>query len=157
MSYSSRSRIRLSRRTRGTRTRDVGIRGEDTGELRHGLDEFTHRTLILGLGFGDKSGLVIVGLRSDSGVEGEQCGLVQVLELVSILGKNVRLFNRKPMQDSRADRLGETSEIGGVTFPLGETRFTDEVGGIGEEASVVVAEVVSVHISVSPSLVDKIL
>jgi hypothetical protein len=80
---------------------------------------------------------------------------VDIRELVTVVGKDVRLLDRQSMQDSCADRLGESPEIGGVTLPSGVASLRNEVRGIGKEGPVVVAEVFATHVPVPASALQE--
>jgi len=61
-------------------------------------------------------------------------------------GNNVRFLNCEAVEDLIADRLRESLEVGVALLALAETLVLDQVGGTGEEFSVVLAEVVARHV-----------
>ena len=128
-------------------------RSEDFGQVGHGLDEITDRRLFHGLAF--NNGRDTVTSIGTSRVKDKGRRLVNVGKLVAVIGEDIRFLNQQPLQDSSTDRLRETTEIGAVLFPLGETILADEIGGVGEESAVVFPIVVTRHISVATSTLEE--
>jgi hypothetical protein len=152
LSYSSRSRRRLSRRARG-RVLRLSIRGEDAGKRRHSLNQVTNRSLLDGLGLHDGRG-GICGLET-SGFRDKEGRFVGVRELISVTGDHVWLNNGKAMHYANSDGVGEAFEIGSIAFAFREAILGYQVGSDGEEATIVFPELFPVHLAQFASALDE--
>jgi hypothetical protein len=60
----------------------------------------------------------------------------------------VGLLNSQALKDTDADRLRESLEVPGIPFAFTKATSVNEVGRVGDEASVVVSEIAPGHVAV---------
>lgn len=116
----------------------MSIGGENTGEVGDSLEELADGVLLL-LYDRSSSWLSLV-------CEDEQGSLVNVVELVSLTRDGVGDLNRETSPDRLANVEREALEIEPVALVLGETIPSEEIGGVGNEATEVSPEIVARHV-----------
>jgi hypothetical protein len=90
------------------------------------------------------SDLIEIGLASR--VKDKHRRLLDIGKIITVVQKNVRLFDREPLKNGGPNRLGETGDIHPGPLTLGETTLRDEVRGVGNEPPMIIAEVIASHI-----------
>jgi hypothetical protein len=127
------------------------IRSEDVSEVRDSLNQVVNPS---GLRFDNRVSNSIARANNSS-VHNERSSVVDVGEIIAVVGKHIGLLNREPMSNTSANRLREAAKIRSTPLALRETTVVDKIGGIGNEVTIVLPEVATRHLDVIPSTVDK--
>ena len=76
-------------------------------------------------------------------------------KLIAITGNNVGLHDGETVQDTSPYRVWQPLDASSIALMLGQMALPDEIGGDGQESTIVLPELIAIHLVELASALDK--